>query len=113
MRRAYLIVTIFIIYNCNCVEKQEPDFCGVTDPKNELIWLKEIIDIAETHQDVNYIGAIYAEEYMENDVVFVEMSLGSGGLLGHWFNCDGTALKIIQGNSPNATKKNLIYKNYK
>jgi len=112
MRRAYFLLILFIICNCNGVEKRDETFCGVTDPKNELIWLKEIIDIAETHQNVNYIGAIYAEEYMKNDVVYVEMSLGSGGLMGHWFNCDGTALVFTPENLPKATKNKLIYKSY-
>jgi hypothetical protein len=112
MKPAYFILVFFILLNCDRVEEKDDTFCGVSDPGNDLIWLKEIIDIAETHQNINYIGAIYAEEYMKNDVVYVEMSLGSGGLMGHWFNCDGTALKIIQGNPTNATKKRLIYKSY-
>ena len=112
MRYIYFALVFCIIVNCNGVEKQKETFCGVADPKNELIWLKEIIDIAETHQDINYIGAIYAEEYLGNDVIYIAMMLGSGGLPGHWFNCDGTALKITPGNSPNNTKKRLIYKSY-
>ncbi len=104
---------LFILINCNGVEKQKNEsFCSVSDPKTELMWLKEIIDIAETHQNFNYIGAIYAEEYLGKDVVFVEMSLGSGGLPGHWFNCDGTTMSIISGHSPIATRKHLIYKSY-
>lgn len=98
--------------NCDRAEVKDETFCGVSDPGNDLIWLKEIIDIAETHQNLFYIGAIYDEEYLGIDVVYVEMSLGSGGLPGHWFNCDGTAVKITPGNSPIATKQRLIYKSY-
>jgi hypothetical protein len=112
MKLAYFILSFFILLNCRRIEVKDETFCGVSDPGNDLPWLKEIIDIAETHQNVNYIGAIWAEEYLKNDVVYVEMSLGSGGLLGHWFNCDGTALKITPGNAPSATKKQLIYKSY-
>jgi hypothetical protein len=112
MKLAYFILSFFILLNCDGIEEKDEPFCGVSDPAIDLIWLKEIIDIAETHQNVNYIGAIWAEEYLKNDVVYVEMSLGSGGLPGHWFNCDGTALKITPGNVPSATKKQLIYKSY-
>ena len=110
MKPIYFIMVFLFLLNCNG-NKEEP-FCGVSDPATELIWLKEIIDIAETHQDVNYIGAIWAEEYLKKDVVFVEMSLGSGGLIGHWFNCDGTTLKMIPGNTPIAARTRLIYKSY-
>ena len=115
MKPAYFLFAFLILLNCDGVEKKSEtveNFCGVLNPATELIWLKEIIDLAETHQDINYIGAIWAEEYLKNDVVYVEMMLGSGGLPGHWFNCDGTALIIIAGNRPIATKKQLIYKNY-
>jgi hypothetical protein len=85
---AYFILLFFIMLTCDGIEEKDETICGVSDPGKELIWLKEIIDIAETHQNVNYIGAIWAEKYMKNNVVYVEMSLGSGGLPGHWFNCE-------------------------
>ena len=110
MKPIYIILVFLFMLNCD--GNTEEPFCGVADPATELIWLKEIIDIAETHQDVNYIGAIWAEEYIKKDVVFVEMMLGSGGLPGHWFNCDGTALSMIPGNTPMAARTRLIYKHY-
>jgi hypothetical protein len=112
MKPVYFILLFFILLNCDGIEEKDETFCGVSDPGNELIWIKEIIDIAETHQNFNYIGAIYAEEYLKNDVVYVEMSLGNSGLPGHWFNCNGTALIFTPNNLPKATKKRLIYKSY-
>jgi hypothetical protein len=112
MKPIYFILAFLLMLNCDRVENKDETFCGVSDPGNDLIWLKEIIEIAETHQNFNYIGAIWAEEYLKNDVVYVEMSLGDGGLPGHWFNCDGTALNITPVNTPIATKKRLIYKSY-
>jgi hypothetical protein len=111
MRIVYFLL-FFILCICNGCEKQKETFCGVCDPANDLIWLKEIINIAETHQNFNYIGSIYAEVYSKKDVVYVEMSLGDSGLVGHWFNCDGSALIFTSDNPPKATKSRLIYKSY-
>lgn len=109
MKPAYFILLLFFMLNCDGVEEKDDLFCGVANPGKDLIWLKEIIDIAETRQNVNYLGYIYAEEYLGNDVVYIEMSLGSGGLMGHWFNCDGTPLVFISSNPPQATRNKIIY----
>lgn len=111
MKIAALFLICLFICNCDSGEKLDDNFCGVKDPKNDLIWLKEIISIAETHQNVHYMGYIYAELYSKRDVIYVEMSLGFSGLMGHWFNCDGTDLIFSINSPPSPTKKRLIYSN--
>ena len=104
MKKAYLIVILFCTVvigsckkeeiTCGEVEKTE-SACGVKDPTNSLTWLKTIISKAEedrinkTHMG-NYMGKIYLEEYEGQDLFYVTMMMGSGGVSGYVFRCDGS-----------------------
>ena len=65
--------------------------CGTT----ALIWLQEIIEKAEedkqsmAHQG-NFLGAIYQASYKDEVIIFVRMMMGSGGLYGYFYHCDGS-----------------------
>lgn len=65
--------------------------CGTSD----LSWLEEIIVKAEednrsgTYQG-NFMGTVYLEYYQNEPVVFVRMAMGSGGLYGYVYRCDGS-----------------------
>ena len=65
--------------------------CGTT----ELAWLQEIIEKAEEDKQSriyqgNFMGAIYRESYQGKVVIFVRMPMGSGGLYGYFYHCDGS-----------------------
>lgn len=106
MNRVFLIFIFLFLTDC---EKQNHQFCNVGDPKNDLEWLRNIIELSETDETGNYWGWIWGEVYLDKDVIFVEMPMGSGGLLGYWFNCDGSKLVYSTDNKPKLTRKNLIY----
>jgi hypothetical protein len=115
MKKWIFLIVAFLLLNCDhkklTIALSEHLFCDVTDPKNELLWLKSIIDLAETDRTGNYLGKIWAESYLGSDVIFIDMSMGSGGVAGHWFNCDGSKLVVSPNSYPIPTKKKLIYRN--
>jgi len=104
LKKVYLIIALFctvVIGSCKKeeitsgeVEKLE-SACGLKDPANSLPWLKAIISKAEedrinkTHMG-NYMGKIYLEKYKGQDLFYVTMMMGSGGLSGYVFRCDGS-----------------------
>ncbi len=111
MKKILLISLIAVqIISCN---KENKLICNVEDPINELEWLNEIVSKAENDTTGNYQGDIYLETHNSNQVIFVDMSMDSGGLAGYWFNCDGSTLSIDKENPPIATKKNKLYTNIK
>lgn len=83
-------VILLVIAACN----KSKIICGVDDPATELPWLAEIIVLAETDTTGNYHGTIYLEYYNSSPVFFTDMAMGSGGVIGYWFNCDGNNFSI-------------------
>ncbi len=93
--------------------------CGTT----ELVWLQEIIKKAEEDKQNqtykgNYIGRIYQEDYQGEVVFFVRMMMGSGGLYGYFYQCDGNQLdfsnddpKEVESFLQSLEKGKIIYKN--
>jgi len=108
MKRLLIISLIFFI--C-CCKKENQKICGVSDPQENLPWLKDIVELAKNDRSGNYWGSIYAEEYLDKDVIFIDMKMGSGGVIGYWYNCDGSLLEFPSGSVPPMTKKRLIYSN--
>lgn len=107
-----IIILLLILLMCNCGKENSPvdkPFCMVNDPKKDLPWLKSIIELSEHDTTGNYWGWIWAESFNKNDVIFIEMPMGSGGLAGYWFNCDGSSLVFAPNNPPKPSRKNLIY----
>ena len=64
--------------------------------------------INESENDISdiHIG------FQGNDVVFVQMPMGSGGIYGYWYNCDGTKL-VLEDTIIFAKMDKLIYTNIK
>lgn len=92
-------------------DKENKLVCNVKDPITELEWLSEIVSKTENDTTGNYTGTIYLETYKDSQVFYIDMAIGSGGLAGHWFNCDGSKLNIEIENPPVATHKNILYTN--
>ena len=92
--------------------------CGTT----ELGWLQEIIEKAEedkrsmAHQG-NFLGAIYQESYKDEVVIFVRMMMGSGGVYGYVYRCDGSRVDFnndpqeVESFFQNLKEDQIIYKN--
>jgi len=108
-----IFITLVIFIALQSCKKETTNICGVKDPATELPWLAKIIALAETDTTGNYYGTIYLESYNGENVFWADMMMGSGGLYGHWFNCDGSRVVMdeAEGDIARATKKNIIYTN--
>jgi len=92
--------------------------CGTSD----VFWLEEIIVKAEedrrsrTHLG-NFMGTVYLEAYQDKPVIFARMAMGSGGLYGYVYQCDGSRVDFDDDPSSVATffsnmkKDQIIYTN--
>lgn len=91
----FAILSAFIALSIGCSSPQtDPQQCGVSNPIQELPWLNEIVNKAEVDKATmaykgNYIGTIYMDTYKNRPVFMVKMMMGSGGLYGYLFGCDG------------------------
>lgn len=90
--------------------------CGASD----FSWLREIIIKAEEDNrsrtyEGNYIGTIYLEYHQNEPVIFVHMSMGSGGLYGYLYHCDGSKVDLdpsqVETFFSNLKKDQIIYSN--
>jgi hypothetical protein len=127
MKTLFGVILVFAFCSgCNNGTETEKKFnsgiCGVSDPLKDLPWLQDIINKAEqdkahkTYQG-NYMGKIYLETYKGKLVFLCDMAMGSGGIGGYVFHCDG--IKEGFNNDPkevesffNSIKKtNIIYSN--
>ena len=94
-RNLLLLLCIFILFKCT--DENEYIFvdnaCGVDNPTENIEWIKELVAKSKTDTTGNYQGTIYLEEHEGSDIVFVQMMMGSGGVIGYWYNCDGTIYK--------------------
>jgi hypothetical protein len=122
------LLGIFLVFALGCDSGTEAEktldkgVCGVSNPTRDLGWLRDIISKAEqdkaskTYQG-NYMGKIYLETYNGSPVFLCDMAMGSGGIGGYVFNCDG--VKEQFNNDPrevelfftSAKKTNVIYSN--
>jgi hypothetical protein len=59
-------------------------------PQENLPWLKELIEKAETDKTGNYWGTIWLENFKGKDIFVTNMMLGSGGVLYYYFDCSGS-----------------------
>lgn len=104
----------FIIVLISCSEKEDFIFvdqsCGIKNPTENIVWLKELVNKAENDTTGNFFGTIYLEEYNGSDVIFVQMPMYSGGVYGYWYNCDGTELQNYDS-SLTPVRKKVIYSN--
>lgn len=111
------LLMLLILFWIGC-KKENGTICDVNNPATELLWLAEIISLANTDSIGNYRGTIYLEYYKGNPVFFTDMKMGSGGVIGYWFNCDGSNFSIDDEteflafvNGMNLNK--IIYSNFK
>jgi len=90
--------------------------CGTS----EFSWLQEIITKAEEDYksrtyEGNYIGTMYLEEHQNKPVIFVNMSMGSGGIYGYLYHCDGSKVDLnpseVETFFSNLKKDQIIYSN--
>lgn len=93
MKKKLLLFLLAIAF-FSCEKSSDNYVCGTSNYANDLPWLRQIIEMAEEDKvnrkyDGNYMGKIYIESYRNTPVFFVEMSMGSGGVAGYVFHCDG------------------------
>lgn len=69
--------------------------CGKTDPLNQLEWLNAIANKALSDKTGNYMGSIWIVSYNDVDLVITDMSLGSGGIYFHIFDCSGSIVEDL------------------
>jgi hypothetical protein len=93
MKKLEILLLLFLLVQVSC-KKENGTICNVDNPATELAWIVDIISLAEIDSVGNYIGTIYLEYYNGKPVFFIDMSMGSGGVIGYWFNCDGSTFKI-------------------
>jgi len=101
----FLIISLIVFLSLSCErnDNNENLICGVKKPLEELEWLKELVQKAETDTTGHYKGTIYLEKIGNEDAFFVEMSMGSGGIKGAFYNCDDIVPKrdsILYRNIP-------------
>jgi hypothetical protein len=107
MKKILLVIPFLLFLSC---DKESISICGCDKPEEELQWLKELIQKADTDTTGNYIGTIFLEEYNDEYIFFTDMAMGSGGLMGYWFDCEGN--RIYPEPAKTQIKK-IIYSNTK
>ncbi|MDR2117957.1 MAG: hypothetical protein LBP25_00265 [Tannerellaceae bacterium] len=63
--------------------------CGADNPAENLPWLKELIEKAETDRTGHYRGTVWLVSYKGKNIFVTDMMLGSGGIAYWFFNCAG------------------------
>jgi hypothetical protein len=91
MARLYLSVLIIDILSCERKDDIEKSACGICDPVNNISWLQELVNPADSDQSGNFIGTIWLEKYKDDDIFVTNMAMGSGGVAYYFFDCDGSS----------------------
>lgn len=105
-----ILIGLFALLFGSCDNKRAL-ICGVEDPISELNWLSEIVEKSENDTTGNYTGNIFLLNYNNQQIIFIDMPMGSGGLYGYWFNCDGSPAIIDLDNPPSDKQMKLLYSN--
>lgn len=101
----HLIIPIFILCLFSCKKDfTEEDIpgdpvcgCGVDDARNDLPWMKSLINKSMNDTTGNYFGTIWIENYNGKDIFVTNMMFGSGGIK-YWFlDCSGNHLVNVEG----------------
>lgn len=111
MKRILTIISILVFFTF--CKKEETEICGCKDPKNELQWLNELIQKAETDTTGLYKGSIYLEMYNNEQMFYVMMPLEPvGHVIVPWFDCDGNQITLKPSDRrPQPKFNHLIYTN--
>lgn len=116
-----LIAIILLTALLGCDEPHPTLVCRVKNPTQDLPWLNEIVTKAEEDKATrvhkgNYLGKIYLESFKGQSIFLVEMMMGSGGLAGYLFWCNGQRVFPTKEEtltlSNSFQKKNLVYSNF-
>jgi len=111
------IITIFILacdknYITPCGKIINFHACDIDDIGINLSWLNDIIETSKNDKTGNYLGRIWYKKYNNQDVIVTDMSLGSGGLAYHTFNCSGEFSPIDDINFYNSlSEKDILWTN--
>lgn len=95
MKKLYVFTVLCIcLMSCdsNLENEDKPiEISGqIQNPQENLPWLKELIQKAETDKTGNYAGCIWLEKTDDGKELFVtNMMLGSGGIMYWFFDRDG------------------------
>ncbi|MFC2089474.1 hypothetical protein ACFLT1_01765 [Bacteroidota bacterium] len=106
----FLLILSILVISCKKEINYNNVACGIENPTENINWIKDIVSIAETDTTGNYFGSIYLEEFQGYDVIFIKMMMGSGGVYGYWYNCDGTKM-VFEDTIIFPKMDNLIYTN--
>lgn len=90
----FLLLSFFIAACSNDDESDnyvEKTACGVSNPKENLRWLNDLIKKSESDKTGNYLGTIWLVEDEENDIFITNMMMGSGGIAYYYFDCQGNS----------------------
>ncbi len=94
MKKLLMIMMLFLFLSCDKdVNFTENYICGCKAAKEELPWLKELINKANTDTTGNYKGTIWFLNYQGQDMFVTDMMMGSGGILYYYFDCKGDKIK--------------------
>jgi len=85
MKIFLIFFVCLLISSCS----QKDSICGCENPQEELTWLKELIQKADTDKTGNYWGCIWHGKFRGKDIFITEMMLGSGGVAFWAFDCKG------------------------
>jgi hypothetical protein len=105
-----LIISLFLLLSSSCKKNDniEKLICGVKKPLEDLEWLKELVQKADNDTTGQYMGTIYLEKVGDEDVFFVEMAMGSGAVMGGWYDCSGN---LIHPDEEIPKRDSIIYNN--
>jgi hypothetical protein len=108
--RNFLIISLTLVlsFSCKKNDNNEKLTCGVKNPLEELEWLKELVQKADNDTTGHYMGTIYLEKVGDEDAFFVEMAMGSGAIMGGWYDCYGN---LFHPDEEIPKRDSIIYKN--
>ena len=113
-----IILLTFITFFLSCEDKEDNYIeplnsliaCGYNDPLNEIDWLNNLANKALTDNSGNYLGSIWIVNYDGTDYFITDMSLESGGIYHHYFDCGGNP---ISSNVPTPSELEDLIENSK
>lgn len=91
MKKLIVFILSSLILSCNQKMQDDANVCEkCINSYENLHWLKELIQKAETDKTGNYLGCIWLEKTNDGKDIFVtNMMLGSGGVMYWYFDCCG------------------------
>lgn len=96
MKKLFGFILSLVLLSCSHKPQDDANtICDCNNPQENLPWLKELIQKAETDNTSNYLGCIWLEKTSnEKDIFVTNMMLGSGGVLYWVFDCNGNHLAL-------------------